>query len=166
MNLIDSIKRKIEDAKEKRAAYYSWQSRYERLKDSEQNKQARKAFQKELSQISPETQLTEEQEGIIFSQKFHLLFLKNPEAAKFPEFDDYEIQKNDETYTIKGYCDSTNSYGAQVREKHEYEVYKHENEWTCITDIGTKFLKWILLIVLLIALPAIIASCSISSISF
>lgn len=153
----------IEQLKQKREEYNSWQNRYERLKNTDNNKKARKNFQKRLNKVYAEQQLSEEQEAILFSQEYHQLYLKNPAATKFPEFDEYEVVKTGETYIIKGFCDSTNSYGAQVREKHEYEVYKCNNEWTCITDVGLKALKWILIVILLISLPSIIYSCSLSS---
>lgn len=163
MNPIEQIKEKIEELKQKRKEYNSWQNRYERLKNTEYNKKARKSFQKELSKTYAEQQLSEEQEAILFSQAYHQLFLKNPAGSKFPEFDEYEIEKTEDTYIVKGFCDSTNSYGAQVREKHEYEVYKCNNEWTCITDVGARYLKWIFLMILIIALPTIIVCCSMPS---
>lgn len=161
MSPVDNIKQKFDEMKKKQDEKNSWQSRYDRLKNTESNQKARKSFQKLLSTTYSEQQLSEEQEAILFSQAFHMLFLKNPAGSKFPEFDEYEVVKTDETYILKGFCDSTNSYGAQVREKHQYELYKHNNEWTCITDIGAAYLKWILLVILLIALPSIIAYCSI-----
>ena len=163
MNPLESIKEKFEELKQKQKDHNSWQNRYERLKNTETNKKARKNFQKTLSKAYTDGQLSEEQEAILFSQAYHQLLLKNPAASKFPDFDEYEVEKTDSTYIIKGFCDSTNTYGAQVREKHEYEVYKLNNEWTCITDVGAKYLKWILIVILLMALPSIIAYCSMPS---
>ena len=132
-------------------------------KNTDSNQKARKSFQKVLSKTYAEQELTEEQEAILFSQEYHRLMLKNPAGSKFPEFDEYEVVKTEAAYLVKGFCDSTNSYGAQVRERHEYEVYKCDGEWTCITDVGAKYLKWILLMILVIALPSIIAFCSMPS---
>lgn len=163
MDPLETINGKIEELRQKRKDYNSWQSRYERLKNSENNKKARRSFQKLLSKTYAEQELTEEQEAIVFSQAFEQLFLKNPAATSFPDFDEYEVEKTENTYIVKGFCDSTNSYGAQMRGKYDFEVYKCDGEWTCITDVGARYLKWILLSVLIISLPTIVACCSIAS---
>ena len=155
MKIIDDIKRKNQE-------YNSWQNRYERLKASEYNKKARQQFEKSLLSSAEQT-FTEEQEAVLFSQSYQKLMLKNPAAAKFPEFDEYEVNKTEYSYIVKGYNDCTNSYGAQVREKYELEVLKKDGEWTCITDNTFKYLKWILIWGILIALPLIIAYCSMPS---
>ena len=163
MNIIESIKEKFEEIKQKHSDLNSWEKRYERLNSTEYNKKARKNFQKAISTIYADGQLSEEQEAILFSQSYHQLLLKNPAASKFPDFDEYEVEKTDATYINKGFWDSTNSYGAQVREKHEYEVCKFNNEWTCITDVGTKYLKRYIILFLPVIIMFIIASCSILS---
>ena len=163
MGLFEKIHQLVEDFQNKRKERNSWQSRYEKLKNTEMNKKARVNFKKAMEKQFPNQELTEQEEAILFSQEFHRFFLKNPAGSKFPAFDEYEVQKTETTYIIKGFCDATNSYGAQVREAHAYEVYKNNGEWTCITDVGANALKWILLGALAIALPSIIAYCSIAS---
>ena len=163
MNAVETIKKKLEGISSKLQGHNSWQSRYDRLKNSDYNKKARKSFEKMLSKTYAEMQLTEAQEAILFSQAYHQLLLKNPATSKFPDFDEYDVEKTEATYIIKGFCDSTNSYGAQIREKHEYEVHKGNNEWTCITDVRAKLIKWILIGILLILLPTIVTCCSISA---
>lgn len=39
-----------------------------------------------------------------------------------------------------------------MRGKYELDVYKNNDEWTCITDVGMKYLKWIVIGILLISL--------------
>ena len=151
----------IESITENIKKYNSWQSRYGRLKESEHNIKARRYYQKKISDNYPEQTLSEEQEAILFSQEFRKLFLKNPSAAEFASFEEYDVQKDDCIYIIKGYCDCTNSYGAKIREPYQCELYKKDNTWTCITDIRLKLLKKIFLIGLIISLPTIIAYCSI-----
>jgi len=163
MEIIDKFKAKIEELKKKRDDYRSWQSRYERLKNTEYNKKARKSFSKTASTSYAEQILTEEQEAILFSQEYHRLLLKNPAGSQFPDFDEYEVKKTEQTYIVKGFCDSTNSYGAQGRESYEYEVYLHDGEWTCITDVGARLLKWIVLGAIVSFLPLIITYCSFAS---
>lgn len=160
MDIFEKIRYEIDAFVNKRKERNSWQNRYERLKNTETNKKARVNFNKTISKSFSDQELTEEQEAILFSQEFHRFFLKNPAGSKFPAFDEYEVEKTEATYIIKGFCDATNSYGAQMREKHQYEVYKNNGEWTCITDVGANTLKWILICALFIALPSIIAYCS------
>jgi len=163
MGLLEKIHKLTEDFQNKRKERYSWQSRYEKLKNTENNKKARINFKKTIEKQFSNQELSEQQEAILFSQEFHRFFLKNPAGAKLPTFDEYEVEKTEATYIIKGFCDATNAYGAQVREAHEYEVYKNNGEWTCITDVGANALKWILICALVIALPSIITYCSIAS---
>ncbi len=140
MSVLDTCKKKIQQLKEKIAYDQSWQGRYERMKDIDGNVTARRAFQKAVEKEYSGTQLTEEQEAILFSQGFYRITLKNPAGAKFPDFDEYEVIKKDNTYFVKGYCDCTNSYGAQIREDFKYELCKCNGEWACITDLATRYL--------------------------
>lgn len=159
----DKVKGKVATTVAKEKEKNSWENRYARLKDSQTNKKARKGYEKAIAATYAEQVLTEEQEAILFSQEFHRLQLKNPAGAKFPGFDEYEITKTENTYIIKGSVDSTNSYGAVVREAYELEVCKKEDEWSCITDVGANALRTLILWLFILALPTIIASCSISN---
>ncbi|MBR5252941.1 MAG: hypothetical protein IKV39_03590 [Clostridia bacterium] len=160
MGFVDEIKSKLDEIKQKKDERNSWQSRYARFKDSESNKKARKNYDKLIAQSYADSQLTEEEEAILFSQEYRRLELKNPAGTKFPEFSEYEVTKIEETYKVKGYCDSTNSYGAQVRDNYEYEFHKGDGEWACITDVGANALKTLLVWLLILSLPTIIACCS------
>ena len=48
--------------------------------------------------------------------------LKSPSTAKFPSKQEVEITKNKDTYIIRGYVDSENSFGATVRTKYIAEI--------------------------------------------
>ena len=150
--------------KERLKDYNSFENRYARLKENETNKKARKYFKKQISQKYSEQALSDEQEAILFSQAFERHFMKNPSAAEFGDFEDFEVQKTDNSYIIKGYCDSTNSYGAKMRSNYTLEVCKKDDEWTCVTDVGLRYLKWIIIGIILISLPSIFAYCSYSSV--
>lgn len=143
--------------------YNSFQSRYSRLKESENNKKARKHYRKMIDSTYADQELSEQEEAVLFSQAYQRLLLKNPSSAEFGAFDEYEIEKTDTSYIVKGACDSTNSYGAKMREKYTLEVCKIDGQWTCVTDVGMRYLIWIGLGLLAIILPTIIASCSLSS---
>lgn len=149
MKIIDDIKK-----------YNSWQSRYERLKESENNKKARSFFRKNIDDNFSNQTLTEEKEAVLFSQAYQRLLNKNPSKIRFEEIEEYEVKTTEFGYIVKGYCYGTNSYGAEVRAAYELELCKKDNEWTCITDIGMKALKWIILGGIIIFLPSIIAYCS------
>lgn len=48
--------------------------------------------------------------------------LKSPSTAKFPSKKEVKITKNKDTYIIRGYVDSQNSFGATVRTKYFAEI--------------------------------------------
>ena len=149
MKIVENIKQKLE-------GYNSVEKRYERLKNNILNQKARKEYLKIIKNYYQDIEISEKEEAIIFTQAYKVLNLKNPSAAKFPELDEYEIEKNDNVYKISGYTDCTNSYGAQVREKYSLEVLKKDNEWSCITNTGLKSLIGIIIILLLVFSPVII----------
>ena len=153
----------IESLKENLKKRNSWENRYERLKESKLNKQAWNYYKKIISATYSNQNLSEDEEAILYSQAFQRHLLKDPSSAVFGEFDEYEIEKTDNTYIISGYCTSTNSYGAKMREAYKLEVCKINEQWSCITDVGAKYLKWIIIVLILILLPSILAYCSLSS---
>lgn len=149
MKIIDDIKQKINE-------YNSIDNRYERAKNNSSNQKARKELQKIIKNNYNNIELSEEQEAILFSQAYKLNGLKNPSAAKFPQFDEYEISKLKDVYKISGYTDSTNSYGAQVRETYSMEILKQNNEWACISDSASKkAIIWLIIILLSVLVPII-----------
>ncbi len=153
----------VDDVKQKFKEYNSVENRYRRLKDSALNQKARKEFQKIIKNKYNNIELSEKQEAILFSQAYKLLGLKNPSAAKFPEFDEYEVNKTEDVYKISGYTDCTNSYGAQVREAYSLEILKQDNEWSCISDTSLGTLIAIIVILLLIFAPVIIGISAINN---
>ncbi len=143
MNPIDSMK-------EKWKKHNSIECRYERSKNTVNNTKARQEFQKLLSGKYANKPLTEIEQAILYTQAYHSLLLKNPADASFPDFNDYSITKTESTYIISGYCDATNSYGAQIRENHQYEVYKQADEWTCLANATNPIITFIVIMVLVI----------------
>ena len=150
MKIIDDIKQKFNE-------FNSIENRYNRAKNSLSNQKARKELQRIIKNNYADIELSEEQEAILFSQAYKINGLKNPAAAKFPSFDEYEISKTEDVYQISGYTDATNSYGAQVREPYSVKILKRDNEWTCFSDSASKkALIWFILIVLSFLVPIII----------
>ena len=156
MKFINDIKQKFQD-------YNSVENRYKRLKNNSLNQKARKEYEKLLKNNYNNVELSKEQKAILFSQAYKLFGLKNPSAAKFPDFNDYEITEIDGVYKLSGYTDCTNSYGAQVREPYTLEVLEKNDEWCCITNTSLKALVWVIVILLLVFAPLIIGKIAINN---
>ncbi len=150
----------FEKQKKKWKEYNLPENRYERTKATAANQKARNEFKKLLEKQENIAEITEEQEAILFSQAYELLLLKNPAAAKYPEFAEYNVEKNESVYKVTGYVDCTNSYGAQVRTQYIFELMKVDGEWTCLHGGLGSILVYILVIGLLISGPSIFACCS------
>ena len=127
---------------------------FNRAKETQSNKKAWKEFVKKQEAFSS---LTEEQEAVLYSQAYELQRLKNPSGAKFPGVNEVDVEKTKDGYRVKGYVDATNSYGAQVREKYQFELMKKDGVWVVTKDGSGASLLMLLLIILLITLPGIIA---------
>jgi len=79
--------------------------------------------------------LTEEQEAIIFAKSVHLQFLKSPSTAVFADDKDFIVsQEADGIYTITGYVDAQNSYGAVTRDNFKIYAKKENGVWTGLTN--------------------------------
>ena len=83
--------------------YNSWESRYNRLKDNRLNNQARNFYNKMLTSTYSAMTLSESEEAIVFSQAFQRGLLKNPDAAEFGKFDEYEIKTFGSCYIFRCY---------------------------------------------------------------
>lgn len=100
--------------------------------DTEYNKQAQKEYGKMLNAyIDANRSPTEEQEVILFAQAYQMQIMKNPASAKFMAIEDYSVSHNEGVYTVSGYFDATNSYGAQVREGMKRNITKQDDQWIC-----------------------------------
>lgn len=57
--------------------------------------------------------------------------LYNPDGAKFSSIDDTTMTKNDDgTYTVDGYVDDTNTFGAKIRNNYEAQVTVENNGYS------------------------------------
>ncbi len=68
-------------------------------------------------------------EAKLFAQSVELQLLKAPASAKFCSLEEMTVTEINGIYTVSGYVDSQNSYGAMVRTPFTIRVYKTEDGW-------------------------------------
>ena len=86
-------------------------------------------FQKRASDYES---LTERDEAALFAQCVELQVLKAPATAKFPGFNEMVIQGSHGRYSVSGFVDSQNSYGAMIRSNYTYNIEKDAyGRWKC-----------------------------------
>lgn len=77
-------------------------------------------------------EINEETEAKLFAQAVELQMLKAPASAQFCSLEQMTIRQNaNGSYTVSGFVDSQNSYGAMVRTPFSLNVYKAD-EWKSV----------------------------------
>ena len=91
-------------------------------------------FNKKMAELSDNSIITKSQEAVLFAQCVHMQFLKSPSQAKFPDFDDFKVEEENGTYTVTGYVDAPNSYGAVTRGKVKIHLSYINGKWKYLAD--------------------------------
>lgn len=119
--------------------------------------------------------LSERDAAALFAQCLEMQVLKSPATAIFPTLDEMVVNGSNGHYSVSGFVDSQNSYGATIRSTYTYNIEVDETgKWKC-TDkfvdtssqinsqmLGNTVLWWILGIIGTI-ITFSVTSCQINS---
>lgn len=87
------------------------------------------AFEKMLAENSVDEIADKETYAKVYAKAVQSILLKAPGTAKFCDFNEMTVVSSNDTYTVSGYVDSQNSYGAYVRTPFTYNIKEENGKW-------------------------------------
>lgn len=92
--------------------------------------QAQAEYNKKLAAYSQGGAYADERiQAKLFAQAVETLTLKAPSTAAFSDLDETTIAEDNGTYTVTGWVDAQNSYGALIRTPFSIVVLKKDGAW-------------------------------------
>lgn len=77
-------------------------------------------------------------EAKLFAKALQYITLKAPATAVFAELNEISASKTQNGYTVSGFVDSQNSYGAMVRTQFTLNIYKDGGNWATTTTFAAQ----------------------------
>lgn len=94
------------------------------------SKQAQIEYNKKLAAYSKNGAPADEKaQAKLFAQAVQTLTLKAPSTAVYSDLNETAIAENDGIYTVTGWVDAQNTYGAMMRESFSILVFKKDGVW-------------------------------------
>ncbi len=94
------------------------------------SKQAQAEYNKKLAAYGKDgAHADEKTQAKLFAQAVHTLTLKAPSTAVYSDLNETAIAENDGMYTVTGWVDAQNSYGAMIRTPFSILVFKKDGVW-------------------------------------
>ena len=95
---------------------------------------AQSSFLKKIAEFNSKEHIADETtEAKLFSQSVELLLLKAPASAMFSPLEEMSVSLLEGVYTVNGWVDSQNSYGAMIRTPFKIQVVKVDGVWKTVS---------------------------------
>ena len=75
--------------------------------------------------------LSERDQVALYAQCVETQVLKSPASAIFPPLDQMIVTGQDGRYSVSGFVDSQNSYGAMIRSNYSFNIERFGDAWRC-----------------------------------
>ncbi len=97
---------------------------------AEMSTQAQAEYSRKLAAFGREGAVADEQtQAKLFAQAVQLLILKAPSTAVFSYLNETSIEEDHGMYTVSGWVDAQNGFGAMIRTPYTILVFKKDGIW-------------------------------------